>query len=299
MPFNKGDFTQQGVAGHVNANLRLNEKRLVNIDLTTDEEAEGCTIAGTVKDLLNDKVYGIGAGVSGNIEITENGENINVAPYATATVNVSGGGGGSLEPVTLADFTATSEDDGDGGYIIKKYDENYRPLYPGFYICGYLMGLTIVFDNVEYNCKLDTSSNSFGAPLVEGVYDYSIYPFAYVPGMDEIHCNDNAATSHTVKLIMKPSIGKVHITNSMNYDIPMYQTDTKGNYAALYPFAKAETLTDCDVILFSNFGVIGDASFNSNPIVFTDLTDCSVDSNINRLVVSDGASFTISQEPKE
>ena len=92
MPYNKGDFTQQGVAGHVNANLRLNEKRLVNIDLTSNEEAEGCAITGTVKDLLNDKVYGIGSGVSGNIEITENGENINVAPYATATVNVSGGG---------------------------------------------------------------------------------------------------------------------------------------------------------------------------------------------------------------
>lgn len=92
--FNKGDFTQQGVAGHVNANLRLNEKRLVNIDLTSNEEAEGCTIAGTVTDLLNDKVYPIGSGVSGNIEITENGENINVAPYATATVNVAGGGGG-------------------------------------------------------------------------------------------------------------------------------------------------------------------------------------------------------------
>lgn len=90
--FNKGDFTQQGVNGHVNANVRLNEKRLVNIDLTSNEVAEGCTIAGTVKDLLNDKVYGIGAGVSGNIEITENGENINVAPYATATVNVAGGG---------------------------------------------------------------------------------------------------------------------------------------------------------------------------------------------------------------
>lgn len=28
----------------------------------------------------------------GNIELTENGENINVAAYATATVNVSGGG---------------------------------------------------------------------------------------------------------------------------------------------------------------------------------------------------------------
>ena len=93
MPFNKGDFTQQGVAGHVNANLRLNEKRLVNIDLTSNEEAAGCTITGTVKDLLNNQVYGVGAGVSGNIEITENGENINVAPYATATVNVAGGGG--------------------------------------------------------------------------------------------------------------------------------------------------------------------------------------------------------------
>lgn len=90
MPFNKGDFTQQGVAGHVNAILRLNEKRYVGIDLTSNEEAEGCTIAGAVYDLLNEEVYPVGAGVSGNIEITENGENINVAPYATATVNVAG-----------------------------------------------------------------------------------------------------------------------------------------------------------------------------------------------------------------
>lgn len=107
--FNKGDFTQQGVAGHVNANLRLNEKRLVSIDLTSNEEAEGCTIIGTVKDLLNDKVYGIGSGVSGNIEITENGENINVAPYATATVNVAGGGGTDIKTcaVTLVNDGAT------------------------------------------------------------------------------------------------------------------------------------------------------------------------------------------------
>ena len=63
--FNKGDFTQQGVNGHVNATVRLNEKRLVSIDMTSDEEAEGCTITGTVKDLLNDKVYGIGSGGGG------------------------------------------------------------------------------------------------------------------------------------------------------------------------------------------------------------------------------------------
>ena len=65
MPYNKGDFTQQGVNGHVNANVRLNEKRLVNIDMTSNEEAEGCTITGTVTDLLNDKVYNIGSGGGG------------------------------------------------------------------------------------------------------------------------------------------------------------------------------------------------------------------------------------------
>ena len=109
--FNKGDFTQQGVAGHVNANLRLNEKRLVNIDMTSNENDEGCTIAGTVTDLLNDKVYPIGSAPSGNIEITENGENINVAQYALADVNVSGGGGGDFigASVTLKTIETINE----------------------------------------------------------------------------------------------------------------------------------------------------------------------------------------------
>lgn len=274
MPYDKGDFTQQGINGDVSALVRLNEKRVMKVVLSSDDESDNCDISGKVYDLLNGTSYDIGSGGGG-------------------------GGGSSLDPVTLADFTATSEDDGDGGYIIKMYDENYKPLYPGCYLCSYIMGLSIVFDGVEYDCELDTSSNSFGAPLVEGVYDYSVYPFAYVPAMDEIHCNDNAATSHTVRLIMKPSIGKVHITNSMNYDIPMYQTDAKGNYGTLYPFAKAETVTECNVILYSNFGLIGNYSFNSDPIVFTDLTDCRFDSNFNHLVVSNGASFTISQVPNE
>lgn len=38
---------------------------------------------------------------TGNIEITENGENINVAQYATATVNVAGGGVGNIPLCTL------------------------------------------------------------------------------------------------------------------------------------------------------------------------------------------------------
>ena len=45
---------------------------------------------------------------TGNIEITENGENINVAPYATATVNVAGGGSGApYLTITLVNPTNT------------------------------------------------------------------------------------------------------------------------------------------------------------------------------------------------
>ena len=91
--FNKGDFTQQGIAGDVTSLVRLNEKRTVKLTLSADDASDNCDISGSVIDELNGKTYPIGSGVSGNIEITENGENINVAPYATATVNVSGGGG--------------------------------------------------------------------------------------------------------------------------------------------------------------------------------------------------------------
>lgn len=93
--FNKGDFTQQGVDGHVRATLRLNEKRYVELDLTTNENAQGCTISGNVHDRLNNLDYPIGSAPSGNIAITENtaeGEPLNVSQYATATVNVAGGG---------------------------------------------------------------------------------------------------------------------------------------------------------------------------------------------------------------
>lgn len=93
MPYNKGDFTQQGIAGDVTSLVRLNEKRTVKLTLSADDASDNCDISGSVIDELNGKTYPIGSGVSGNIEITENGENINVAPYATATVNVSGGGG--------------------------------------------------------------------------------------------------------------------------------------------------------------------------------------------------------------
>lgn len=95
--FNKGDFTQQGVDGHVRATLRLNEKRYVNLDLTTNENARGVTISGKVIDELNNLEYPIGGvNPTGNIAITENtteGVPLDISQYATATVNVPQGGG--------------------------------------------------------------------------------------------------------------------------------------------------------------------------------------------------------------
>ena len=190
--FNKGDFTQQGVAGHVNANLRLNEKRLVNIDMTSNEEAEGCTIAGTVTDLLNDKVYPIGSGVSGNIEITENGENINVAPYATATVNVAGGGelnnkkltinfvNSSLSEATLAigipmlsdntltyAFPALSGEDKTVEFIIPEG----APVQPWLYT---LSGFSTFTGSDAVNCQIMANEGSYAIFVTDPTTDASI-----------------------------------------------------------------------------------------------------------------------------
>lgn len=99
--FNKGDFTQQGVNGHVNATVRLNVKRLVNIDMTSNEEAEGCTITGTVKDLLNDKVYNIGSGGGGDDNI--------ILPMTEVTWDGTGTGAQlPIDPVT-SDLTANEQ----------------------------------------------------------------------------------------------------------------------------------------------------------------------------------------------
>lgn len=154
--FNKGDFTQQGVDGHVTATLRLNEKRLVNIDLTSNEEAEGCTIAGTVTDLLNDKVYPIGSAPSGNIEITENGENINVAPYATATVNVAGG------DYTTAEIT-----------IRKTNFDDFGPVF-------YFTSLIPVIYNGEYapiEVSAVNDSITVSIPLYQGTAVFNLNDF--------------------------------------------------------------------------------------------------------------------------
>lgn len=86
------------IAKKINENVELSDRDLIIDSLDSITKAYGGTPndSNLIVDKLEDIYNNIGPAVSGNIEITENGENINVAPYATATVNVSGGGGGGL-----------------------------------------------------------------------------------------------------------------------------------------------------------------------------------------------------------
>ena len=69
MPYNKGDFTQQGVNGDVSALVRLNEKRVMKVVLSSDDESDNCDISGKVYDLLNGTSYDIGSGGGGGEDI--------------------------------------------------------------------------------------------------------------------------------------------------------------------------------------------------------------------------------------
>lgn len=102
--YNKGDFTQQGIDGFVEGGLHLNEKRCLTAKISTDEDSAGLdSVEINIHDHLNDLDYtitgenlsvGENALPSGNIEITENtveGESLDIAQYATATVTVDGG----------------------------------------------------------------------------------------------------------------------------------------------------------------------------------------------------------------
>lgn len=91
------------IAKAIDETVELPETNLITDSLDAITKALG----GTPNDsnLIVDKLDDI-AGVAepkptGNIELTENGENIDIAQYATATVNVSGGGGSNEEYVIL------------------------------------------------------------------------------------------------------------------------------------------------------------------------------------------------------
>ena len=91
------------IAKKIDESVEIPQTDLIIDSLDAITKAYGGTPndSNLIVDKLEDIYNNIGSGVSGNIEITENGENINVAPYATATVNVSGGSGINLRAVNI------------------------------------------------------------------------------------------------------------------------------------------------------------------------------------------------------
>ena len=133
MPYDKGDFTQQGINGDVSAVVRLNEKRVMKVVLSSDDESDNCDISGAVYDLLNGTSYSVGSAPSGTIEITANGTGIDVAQYRYADVSVSGGVG----------FPKTT-------FTIHNADENILTLNTVGQVMNYAVNAEDIGENSSY-----------------------------------------------------------------------------------------------------------------------------------------------------
>lgn len=190
--FNKGDFTQQGVDGHVRATLRLNEKRYVELDLTTNENARGCTISGNVHDRLNNLDYPIGAAkIISSKTITENGTYNASADdcdgYNPVTVNVQSG----MQPTsqtqyTLNNYSYTCEYDME--YEEYSYIANALP-----FVMNIKTGaVNYIYDNTEGTTTCSVSSDgkiSIGDGALTSVPFYVnidvVSGTMYIYGVDE------------------------------------------------------------------------------------------------------------------
>lgn len=256
MPFNKGDFTQQGVAGDVSALVRLNEKRVMKVVLSSDDESDNCDISGAVTDLLNNEVYPIGAGVSGNIEITENGENINVAPYATATVNVAGGGGDT--EIVLFEGQLQSETQ-QGGYYLTS-TTGALPTFEGG-------NISLEYDGNIYTLEYDSDLSRYTNNELGIIVDY-------INNILSIGLPDNNV--HTVKGFVNAKQGILTLTCT-NLNSNGYTDMINFNFKANEPVNVPVTLLNgyAEVRLATDIASITDnvncyANTDSNIIILSD-----------------------------
>ena len=111
MPYDKGDFTQQGINGDVSALVRLNEKRVMKVVLSSDDESDNCDISGKVYDLLNGTSYDLGGTTpTGTIAITDTSLT-DVAEYRYAQVSVENLVAGNIKKdVAILGISGTFED---------------------------------------------------------------------------------------------------------------------------------------------------------------------------------------------
>ena len=172
-------------------------------DIKTAIENKGITVGDGTIDTYASKIADIPT-PTGKIEITENGENIDVSSYATADVNVSGGGGIPDQDIQFNDIIPSSSSASTsqtinvesgkniGNIFVRPYDPNLRwPVgdystnngHPSQYLESdnlFHYPLTInneTFDFVSYNTisnstsDMNTTENS-----VENLVGYGNYP---------------------------------------------------------------------------------------------------------------------------
>lgn len=120
MPYDKGDFTQQGVDGKVAGGLLLNNKRDVDVIVSTNEDDSTLgAVAVTIEDHLNDLKYTFGGEnlEAGEVyEIGAGGDSIPIRYIKCNIVNNSTydlyAGNTNLNP----DFTTYAIDGNNGDY---------------------------------------------------------------------------------------------------------------------------------------------------------------------------------------
>lgn len=190
MPYNKGDFTQQGINGDVSALVRLNEKRVMKVVLSSDDESDNCDISGKIYDLLNGTSYDIGSGGGGGSEVlktqftvvNENDETANVP----STIMLYG------YCVNMHDFSDVAPNrlltnlDEDGNFVIQL--STLLPTVPA--------NTTLTFDlfyvktlMLESDCAIEIGESA-GSQITNMEYDTDAYVVT-----DK---TDNSAITYTI-----------------------------------------------------------------------------------------------------
>lgn len=195
MPYNKGDFTQQGVNGDVSALVRLNDKRVVKMVLSSDDESSNVDVQGTVYDYLNGETYPLGGTTpTGTITITENGD-YDVSEYRSRSVSVSGGANPivAVNNVTLQSFESAYFED----YVIALHTQTNE--LPGF------SNLLVTMDNETFILYPSINNNvvvysSSGLDITEAYV--LLYFHEEAPKGFEwyIFTGDTEPTTHTVSV---------------------------------------------------------------------------------------------------
>lgn len=125
---------------------------------------------------------------TGNIEITENGENINVAPYATATVNVAGGGGATWTTVAEEQTGTTVYNSGAELYFLQlsNVTDFGSPV------------IKVTLDDTTYYCYWDNQAGAWHDAYYTVVVAATVYMGTAYWGIAKV--SDTSATTHTGKI---------------------------------------------------------------------------------------------------